>query len=81
VQKISEQFLIPALEQILEAFPFNLLGFHSDNGSEYINKRVAALLEKLRVEFTKSRSRHSNESLPHEVLWVQCFGRKVRMDR
>jgi transposase InsO family protein len=62
VEKISEQFLIPALEQILEAFPFTLLGFHSDNGSEYINKRVAALLEKLRVEFTKSRSRHSNDN-------------------
>ncbi len=62
VEKISEQFLIPALEQMLEAFPFILLGFHSDNGSEYINKRVAALLEKLRVEFTKSRSRHSNDN-------------------
>lgn len=59
VEKISEHFLMPALELMLEAFPFALLGFHSDNGSEYINKRVAALLEKLRVEFTKSRSRHS----------------------
>ena len=70
VEKISGCYLMPALEQMLEAFPFTLQGFHSDNGSEYINKRVAALLEKLRVEFTKSRSRHSNESLPHEVLWV-----------
>lgn len=31
-------------------------------GSEYINKTVAALLEKLRVEFTKSRPRHSNDN-------------------
>ncbi len=32
-------------------------------GSEYINHRVAALLEKLRVErFTKSRARHSNDN-------------------
>ncbi len=37
-------------------------GFHSDNGSEYINKRVAALLEKLHIEFTKSRSRQSNDN-------------------
>jgi transposase InsO family protein len=62
VEKISERYLIPALEQLLEAFPFTVLSFHSDNGSEYINKRVAELLEKLRIEFTKSRSRHSNDN-------------------
>jgi hypothetical protein len=62
VEKISEHYLIPALEQLLRAFPFTVLGFHSDNGSEYINKRVAKLLEKLRIEFTKSRSRHSNDN-------------------
>lgn len=62
VEKISERFLVPALEQMFDTFPFVLLGFHSDNGSEYINKRVAQLLEKLRIEFTKSRSRHSNDN-------------------
>jgi len=62
VEKISEHYLIPALQQLLETFPFQVLGFHSDNGSEYINKTVAALLEKLRVEFTKSRSRQSNDN-------------------
>jgi transposase InsO family protein len=62
VEKISERYLIPALEQLLETFPFTVLGFHSDNGSEYINKRVAELLEKLLIEFTKSRSRHSNDN-------------------
>ncbi len=60
LEKISESYLIPVLEQLLEAFPFTVLGFHSDNGSEYINKRVAQLLEKLLIEFTKSRSRQSN---------------------
>ena len=62
VEKISERYLIPALEQMLETFPVRLLGFHSDNGSEYINSQVAKLLDKLRVEFTKSRSRHSNDN-------------------
>ena len=62
VQRISEHFLIPALEQLLDDFPFVILGFHSDNGSEYINKRVARLLEKLRIEFTKSRSRQTNDN-------------------
>ena len=62
VERISEVYLIPALEYLLEAFPFVLLGFHADNGSEYINKRVAELLEKLRIELTKSRPRHSNDN-------------------
>ena len=34
----------------------------SDNGSEYINHRLAAMLDKLRIEQTKSRSRHSNDN-------------------
>ena len=62
VQGISEAFLLPALRLILEQFPFVIRGFHSDNGSEYINHRVAKLLEKLRIEQTKSRSRHSNDN-------------------
>ncbi len=62
VEKISERFLIPALEQMFEFLPFVILGFHSDNGSEYVNKTVAKLLKKLHVEFTKSRARHSNDN-------------------
>ena len=62
VEKISERYLIPVLEQLLDTFPFVLRGFHADNGSEYINKDVAKLLEKLRIEFTKSRSRKSNDN-------------------
>ena len=62
VQGISEVFLLPVLALIMAQFPFVILGFHSDNGSEFINKKVAALLEKLRIEQTKSRSRHSNDN-------------------
>ncbi|MEQ1807340.1 MAG: integrase [Burkholderiaceae bacterium] len=62
VQGISEAFLLPVLALVMEQFPFEIKGFHSDNGSEYINGRVAKLLEKLRVEQTKSRSRHSNDN-------------------
>ncbi len=62
VEKISEQYLIPVLEQMLETFPFKIMSFHSDNGSEYINQNVAKLLKKLLIEFTKSRSRHSNDN-------------------
>jgi hypothetical protein len=62
VEGISEAFLLPVLQSILAQFPFELAGFHSDNGSEYINKQVAKMLEKLRIEQTKSRSRHSNDN-------------------
>ena len=62
VERISEVYLIPALAYLLESFPFVILGFHADNGSEYINKDVARLLEKLRIELTKSRARHSNDN-------------------
>jgi transposase InsO family protein len=62
VQGISEAYLLPVLALIMAQFPFVILGFHSDNGSEYINHQVARLLEKLRIEQTKSRSRHSNDN-------------------
>ena len=62
VEKISEAYLIPALKELLAAFPFVILGFHSDNGSEYVNRAVAELLNKLLIEFTKSRSRQTNDN-------------------
>lgn len=61
VEKISERYLVPLLEDLIGQFPFQILNFHSDNGSEYINKTVAKLLEKLRISQTKSRSRHCND--------------------
>ena len=33
VEKISEAYLIPVLEELLTTFPFVILNFHSDNGS------------------------------------------------
>lgn len=62
VEKISEHYLIPILEMLIAQFPFAIIGFHTDNGSEYINKRVANLLNKLLIELTKSRPRHSNDN-------------------
>lgn len=61
VEGISEHFLIPLLKMLLAQFPFRVLAFHSDNGSEYVNYVVAKLLNKLSVEQTKSRPRRSND--------------------
>jgi len=54
MEKISERYWIPVLAQLLDDLPFVIQGFHSDNGSEYINKKVAVLLNKLLIGFTKS---------------------------
>jgi transposase InsO family protein len=62
VEKISEAFQLPVLEAMMTAFPFAIRGFHSDNGSEYVNYQVAKLLEKLLIEQTKSRSRQTNDN-------------------
>lgn len=62
VEKITEQFLKPVIEELLELFPFTIYEFHADNGSEFINRVVAQLLNKIHIELTKSRSRHSNDN-------------------
>lgn len=61
VERISEHYLVPVLREILAQYPFRILGFHADNGSEYVNHVVAQLLEKLRIELTKSRARQTND--------------------
>jgi len=62
VARITEQFMLPALRSLLLQFPFLIKGFHADNGSEYINHRVAELLNSLMIHLTKSRARHSNDN-------------------
>ena len=62
VEAISAAYLEPVLEEALLAFPFRILGFHSDNGSEFINVNVSKLLNDLLIEQTKSRSGHTNDN-------------------
>jgi transposase InsO family protein len=62
VSAITQTHLKPVLQAILAQFPFPLRGFHSDNGSEFINSTVEALLKELLIEQTKSRPRKSNDN-------------------
>ena len=62
VERISEAYMVPVLESMLVQFPFVIRGFHSDNGSEFVNHIVASLLNKLLIRFTKSRPRHSDDN-------------------
>jgi transposase InsO family protein len=50
------------LRQLIDTFPFFIKGFHSDNGSEYVNYKVVEWLQNLLIDFTKSRSRHTNDN-------------------
>ena len=63
VEHIHAACLAPVLDALLRAFPFTLHGFHADNGSEFINREVAALLQALHIDaFTKSRARRSTDN-------------------
>lgn len=62
VEKISEYFLEGALKEAFAQFPFGIINFHSDNGSEYLNKTVSRILKHAYIAQTKSRSRHSNDN-------------------
>jgi transposase InsO family protein len=62
VAAITQTHLEPVLRAILEQFPFVIRGFHSDNGSEFINDSVSGLLKRLLIEQTKSRPRNSNDN-------------------
>jgi transposase InsO family protein len=62
VSALTQSHLEPVLRAILEQFPFSIRGFHSDNGSEFINDMVSGLLTDLLIEQTKSRARKSNDN-------------------
>lgn len=59
---ISRDHLVPMLQELLDLFPFRIIEFHADNGSEYINHEVARMLNEMMVDLTKSRPRHSNDN-------------------
>jgi hypothetical protein len=62
VETISELHLKPIFEMLQQMFPFKVINFHSDNGSENINYMVADILRRLIIKQTKSRSRHCNDN-------------------
>lgn len=62
VPNITKEHMVPLLEKIIKDYPFRIINFHADNGSEYINQYVAKLLNDLLIELTKSRPRHTNDN-------------------
>lgn len=62
VQTICEKYLKIVLWDLYAICPFVIINFHSDNGSEYINKVVAGILNRLHIKQTKSRPRRHNDN-------------------
>lgn len=62
VDSITEMSMVYVLRLALELFPFIIVGFHSDNGGENINGSVGAVLQRLLIEQTKSRSGRCNDN-------------------
>jgi len=62
VPQITDEYMEPLLEKVLAMFPFVVINFHSDNGSEYINQTVENVLSRLLIKQTKSRSRKSTDN-------------------
>ena len=62
VEKITDRHLLPLLINLIASYPFKIYEFHADNGSEYINRQVARMLNKLLIRLTKSRPRRSNDN-------------------
>ncbi|MHB8362572.1 MAG: integrase [Patescibacteria group bacterium] len=62
VEVISERYLEPILKALIRIFPFIIKEFHTDNGSEYINRIVVKLLKKLHIKLLKSRARKTTDN-------------------
>ena len=55
-EQLSEAYLLPVIETMLDSFPFQILGFHADCGSEYINHKVADRLDRLPTRKARSEN-------------------------
>lgn len=61
-ERLTEEHMVPLLEEMLSFFWFPIVEVHSDNGSEYINRNVSRMLDRLVVKLTKSRARQTNDN-------------------
>lgn len=61
VRTKGERIVSAGLEQLRLAFPFAVLGIHSDNGSEFINHHLLRWCDTRQITFSRGRSNHSND--------------------
>jgi hypothetical protein len=61
VKNKAQKWVFAALREILGAFPFDILGVDSDNGSEFINDQLLRFREQEKITFTRSRPGNKND--------------------
>lgn len=62
VRNKAQRWVLAALRDIRSRLPFILLGVHSDNGSEFINKALYEYCQAESIEFTRSRPYQKNDN-------------------
>jgi hypothetical protein len=61
VKNKAQKWVFAALQEIVGAFPFPILGIDSDNGSEFINDQLLRFCEVSKITFTRSRPGNKND--------------------
>ncbi|HVX16577.1 MAG TPA: transposase family protein [Acidimicrobiales bacterium] len=61
IRNNASKWILEAVEELQGTFPFPLVSFDSDNGSEFINHDVAAWLQDRDIEQTRSRPYRKND--------------------
>jgi Integrase core domain len=61
VKNKAQKWVLAALSDIVEAFPFPVLGIDSDNGSEFINHHLLRFCQHREITFTRSRPGNKND--------------------
>jgi len=62
VKNKAQRWVFAGIKEIRKRLPFPILGFDSDNGSEFINDELLRYCEKEKITFTRSRPYRKNDS-------------------
>jgi hypothetical protein len=68
----AHKWVFEALLDVKSSLPFPLTGIDSDNGSEFINSALLKWCQDERIQFTRSRSYHKNDSCFAEQKNFTC---------
>jgi len=62
VKNKAQRWVFEALQDMITAFPFPILGIDSDNGSEFINAHLIRYCSQHHITFTRSRPYRKNDN-------------------
>ena len=62
VKNKAQRWVFAGIKEIRKRLPFPILGFDSDNGSEFINDELLRYCEKEKITFTRARPYRKNDS-------------------